>query len=183
MRALGLTLGLMAGAGLALAGCARPQVDLLAAGAGPDRAANGYRLAEPADPDAAGDKLILPLVEARLDAKGFKRLDAGAPRYVLEVAYSGRPIAVGAFAGAAPTAKGAQPDWLSAPGKRRWWQSRRQGVCQVALRFVDIKTGQEAYKVRAALRGSMPDCAPVAPRLVDTALANVPAPAGETHVR
>jgi hypothetical protein len=165
-----------------LEGCASPKIDLAVAGAGPDKA-SGYRLAAPIDPDAPEDRTVLPLVEARLKALGLTRVDRGA-RYVLELAVSQRPIAVASAPGLAPAnaPKDAPPDWLSAPGKHRWWVSNPETICQLSVRLVDVGSGREAYRVRAALQGDAPDCSAVTPRLVAVALSQAPLPPGETQI-
>ena len=174
MRPIFITLTL----GALLAGCAHARLDVVAVGPGPDKASPVYRFAAEADPDMPTDKQVLPLVEARLAAKGLKRQDEGS-RYVVEVGYTARPLEVGAFAGAAPADKTVQPDWLAAPGFKRPWYSKpdkAESICAVSLRFVDAKTGAEAYRVHAAQQWTQTECASVAPQLLDLALAEIPLP-------
>jgi hypothetical protein len=171
MRALTITLG----AGALLAGCAHPLLDVAATGPGPDKAAPNYRFAAEADPDAPLDKPVLPLIEQRLAAKGLKRQDEGA-RYVVEVGYTARPLNVGAYKGPAPADKTKEPDWLAAPGKPRWQVSKPESFCAISLRFVDTRTGAEAYRVHAVQQWKEQDCAAVSPHLLDLALADIPLP-------
>jgi hypothetical protein len=170
MRAFTITLSLT----LLIVGCAHPLVDVASAGAGPDKT-GAYRFSLQADPDAPTDNAVLPLIEARLAAKGLERRDDGA-RYVVEVGYTSRPLGVGAYAGAAPADKTTPPDWRAAPGKPRWQVAKPEHLCAVSLRFVEAKTGAEAYRVHAAQQWTDADCAAVAPHLVDLALADIPLP-------
>jgi hypothetical protein len=170
MRIALITLGL----GALLAGCAGPKFDVASVGPGPDmKDAHGYRFAVAADPDSASDKLIQPLVQARLAAKGLARAGDDA-RYLLEVSYSERPLTVGAFAGAAPADPKQAPDWLAKPGQHRWRAFKSEQFCALGLRFVDLHTGGEAYRVRIVQQSTQPDCTLAAPRLADLALAEVP---------
>ena len=171
MRALIITLTL----GALLAGCAHARLDVAGFGPGPDKAAPAYRFAAEADADAPADKAVLPLVEARLAARGLKRQEEAA-RYVVEVAYTARPLDVGAYAGPAPADRTVQPDWLDAPGSKRWWVGKPESICAVSLRFVDARTGTEAYRVHAAQQWTQTECASVAPHLLDLALADIPLP-------
>jgi hypothetical protein len=160
--------------GALMAGCAHARLDVASVGAGPDKTAPAYRFAAEADEDAPADKQVLPLIESRLAAKGLKRQDDA--RYVVEVGYTARPLEVGAYAGPAPADKTVQPDWLAAPGARRWWVSKPESICMVSLRFVDTKSGAEAYRVHAAQQWAQTECASVAPHLLDLALADIPLP-------
>jgi hypothetical protein len=171
MRALIITLSL----GALLVGCAHARLDVASVGPGPDKAAPAYRFAAEADADAPADKAVLPLVESRLAAKGLKRQDEAA-RYVVEVGYTARPLDVGAYAGPAPADKTAQPDWLAAPGVKRRWVGKPESICAVSLRFVDTKTGAEAYRVHASQQWTQTECASVAPHLLDLALVDIPLP-------
>jgi hypothetical protein len=158
-----------------MAGCAHARFDVGGTGSGPVKIAAGYRFAPEADPEAAADKAVLPLVEARLASLGLKRQDEGS-RYVVEVGVTARPLQVGAFAGAAPADKTQAPDWLTSPGKPRWWVQKPESICALSLRFVDTTNGAEAYRVHAAQQWTQTECASAAPHLLDIALANFPSP-------
>ena len=149
------------GATLALTGCAsEPPVQLASAGPGPDPASS-FRFAAASQTAAA----VQPLVDARLAALGYRRRDPDA-RYVVELAATARPLAVGAFV--------ASPDQPLERSKSKAPRSAAQ--CRVALRFVDTRSGAEAYRVEARQRRKKVGCTVQDQALADAALAGVPLP-------
>lgn len=160
MRALVITFGLAA----LMGGCAgTPKIEASSSGAGPDKAAT-FRFAAAAGETPVGPQLQ-PQIEARLVALGYRRAEAEA-RYVVETAVTARPLTVGAYVKA--------PDaWLDQPRLRG---PKKAGLCQVSVRFVDARSGAEAYRVRVQQRRTKSGCAVQDPQLADAALTQIPLP-------
>ena len=165
MKALAITLILAAGLAGA-AGAKPPALRLSSSGAGADK--GDFRFVGEGIGEQPGDFLVRSQVERRLTAKGFRRVD-DAPRYLVEVAVTSRPLNVGAYAGpAAP-----DPAWLDAPVAKTAGVGADH-VCAVSIRFIDAADGAEAWRVRAQQHGPVADCNTENFRLVDAALAEIP---------
>lgn len=146
---------------------AGPAIALTSAGAGPDQGA-AFRFASEGVGEQPGDFLVRSQVEKTLKAKGFLETEQ-KPRYLVEIAVTARPLNVGAFQGPA----GASPAWLDAPAAGAPGKGDDH-VCSVRVRFVDVPTGAEAYRVQAQQHGPVADCNTENFRLVDAALATIP---------
>ena len=160
MRTLAISLGV----GVLAAGCAQtPKIEVSSSGAGPDKAAT-FRFAAAANETPVGP-LLQPQIETRLAALGYRRAEADA-RYVVETAVTARPLTVGAYV--------KSPDaWLDPPRLRG---PKKAGLCQVSVRFVDARSGAEAYRVSVLQRRTKAGCAVQDPSLADAALTQIPLP-------
>jgi len=160
MRKLVITLGL----GALMTGCAgAPKIEVSSSGAGPAKAAT-FRFAAAAGEAPVGP-LIQPQIETRLVALGYRRAEADA-RYVIETAATARPLTVGAYV--------KSPDaWLDKPRLRG---PKKAGLCQVSVRFIDARSGAEAYRVSVLQQRTKAGCAVQDPQLADAALSEIPLP-------
>jgi hypothetical protein len=158
-------------AGVALSGCATARIDALGTGPGPgpaDERSYAFTSAR------AEDGTLWPLVETHLAANGFIRREGASARYFVELGYSARPTGVGAYALEAPIDKDDRSGWIAPPAHRRPWTSTGTRVCVLSVRFIDARTGAEAYRVAAAERRRKGDCAAIAPSLAAAALSEIP---------
>lgn len=158
-------------ASVALSGCATARIDALGTGAGPGPAdERSYAFTSVGAEDGA----LQPLVETRLAANGFTRGEGASARYFVELGFSARPVGVGAYALATPVDKDDRSGWIAPPAHRRLWTSTSTRVCVLSVRFIDARTGAEAYRVAAAERRRKGDCATVASSLAAAALSEIP---------
>ena len=70
----------------------------------------------------------------------------------MEVLFSARPAKVGAYE---KLAEADTPDWRLAPVKTPWWKARQPTLGDVTIRFIDARTGVEAYRATASGRSDM----------------------------
>lgn len=155
------------------AGCASGPVKLAESGVRPDlRAAAGLQIATA--PDAL-PSAVSPMI-AQLEKAGLTVRGERGQGYLFEISYSERPLQVGAYAGPAPSQD--EAGWVAAPGKPRWWMSRRTQLCTLAVRVVDAAAGAEAYSVRASTKGRGAECGGEAGELAGAVAARLAQPAG-----
>jgi hypothetical protein len=156
MRAFSITLSLA----LVLAGCAtRLPVSTEVTTAGSAPAKSTYRLASQGVGQQPGDFLVRSQVESRLAAKGFTNSEQGA-KYVVEVSVTARPLGVGAD----DNGRAVLPATGGLLGH----------VCSVRLRFTDLATAAEVWRVQALEHGAIDDCNTENFRLVEQATNKLP---------
>lgn len=101
-----------------------------------------------AEPERAD---IEAAVGQRLVADGFAQVEQ-KPDYLVEVLFSARPAKVGAYE---KLAAAETPQWRLAPVKTPWWKVRQPTLGDVTIRFIDARTGAEAYRATASGRSDM----------------------------
>jgi hypothetical protein len=167
-----------------LSACATNGAIVEAAGAGPDLTQGATftvdfaRTAGP-DPSAAAlakgavaDSDIPKLLERRLSDRGMAPAAGASGRYLVEIAYVGRPSTVGAYVDTA-SASADRPNWLDAPQTRGWRRADRR-ICTLTARFTVAATGAEVFRVSAREDVGKAACETATARLLDAALAKLP---------
>ncbi len=137
--------------GLALfaSACASPRGPEIACHGSLGAGARTYAFASSgAEPERAG---IEAAVSRRLAADGFARAEQ-KPDYLVEVLFSARPAKVGAYE---KLAEADTPQWRLAPVKTPWWRVRQPTLGDVTIRFIDARTGTEAYRATASGRSDL----------------------------
>ena len=137
------------GLALFVTACASPRGPEIACQGGLAASARSYAFASSeAEPERAG---IEAAVSRQLAADGFTRADQ-KPDYLVEVLFSARPAKVGAYE---KLAEADAPDWKLAPVKTPWWKTRQPTLGDVTIRFIDARTGAEAYRATASGRSDL----------------------------
>lgn len=90
-------------------------------------------------------------VSRGLATAGFTPADR-SPDYLVEVLFGERPSGVGAYE---KLADPETPDWRVAPAKASWWRRKQPTRGDVTIRFVDARTGVEAYRATASGRADV----------------------------
>lgn len=121
----------------------------------------------------AGYRQVEALVRNELVQRGFAEAPAGQARYRLTIAYVTQPASVSV---AARGCDGKQASCAVVDGPAPFALPFAGMVYRHALtlRFVDRKTGAEAYRVSAAVQDRDPGALAAVPTLVRSALARVP---------
>lgn len=137
------------GLALVVTACASPRGPEIACYGGLPAGARTYAFASGgAELERAG---IEAAVSRSLAADGFTRADQ-KPDYLVEVLFSARPAKVGAYE---KLAGADAPEWKLAPVKTPWWKTRQPKLGDVTIRFIDARTGAEAYRATASGRSDM----------------------------
>lgn len=167
---------LFLGAAGLLSGCASSQRLVDAVGSWPDHAEPASFSVDFARPDAAAADADIPAqVSRRLVEGGMTPAGTRSARYLVEIAYSARPVTVGAVLDPAEPASGAQAAWLDRPARKRGWgNSRRSQICTLMLRFSETATDKEVLRLQATEISRKAGCADLGPGLAAAALSNFP---------
>ena len=137
------------GLALFVTACASPRGPEIACHGGLSGGARTYAFASGgAEPERAG---IEAAVSRQLAADGFTRADQ-KPDYLVEVLFNARPAKVGAYE---KLAEADAPEWTLAPVKTPWWKTRQPTLGDVTIRFIDARTGTEAYRATASGRSDL----------------------------
>lgn len=161
-----------------LSGCASVTTGVSASGKPGEFAAGGERSYEVARTDAqsanADYRKVEALVRDELARRGLGEKPGGHARYRLTIAYATQPAAV-ALATTHCGGNQAAP-CLDVDGPAPFALPFAGTVYRhvLTLRFIDRKSGAEAYRVSAAVQDRRPDALQAAPTLVRSALAQVP---------
>jgi hypothetical protein len=160
-----------------LSGCASVTTGVSASGKPGEFAAGGERTYEVARTDAqasqAGYQKVEALVREELARRGLNAQPAGHAHYRLTIAYATQPAAV---ALTTPACGGEQAPCIGVDGPAPLALPFAGTVYRhvLTLRFIDAKSGADAYRVSAAVQDREPDPLQAAPTLVRSALAQVP---------
>lgn len=137
------------GLALVVTACASPRGPQIACHGALDTGARTYAFASSgAEPERAN---IEAAVSRRLAADGFTRAEQ-KPDYLVEVLFSARPAKVGAYE---KLAEADTPQWRMAPVETPWWRVRQPTVGDVTIRFINARTGAEAYRATASGRSDL----------------------------
>jgi len=101
--------------------------------------------------DGAERAEVEAVVSRGLATAGFTP-DDRSPDYLVEVLLGERPGGVGAYE---KLADPETPDWRVAPAKPSWWRRKQPTRGDVTIRFVDARTGAEAYRATASGRADV----------------------------
>ncbi len=137
------------GLALVVTACASPRGPQIACQGTLDAGSRTYAFAVGGAEPGRAD--IEAAVSRRLAADGFARAEQ-KPDYLVEVLFSARPAKVGAYE---KLAQADAPQWRVSPVKSPWWQVRQPTVGDVTIRFIDARTGTEAYRATASGRSDL----------------------------
>lgn len=150
------------GLALFVTACASPRGPEITCHGGLGAGARTYAFASGGvEPERAA---IEAAVSRQLAADGFTRADQ-KPHYLVEVLFSARPAKVGAYE---KLEQADTPEWKLAPVKTPWWKTRQPKLGDVTIRFLDARTGAEAYRATASGRSDLGKTAAEAADRFDT---------------